>query len=141
MQNKKFLAMMIVLLIVIVGVVFTVVRNQELKKTEKSDTGIETEKDKNATLENSDKDEDNTLVDSNKDELYDEIGLEIKDETDGKVDSVDGSGSWEDTFDNNIQTDSNKSEGTENNEEKKENADNLSDRDVLEDDKVWSDIN
>ena len=80
----------------------------------------------------------------------DNTGLEIKEYVDGTVDSVDGSGSWDDTSDNKDQntevTPGNKDQDTEvtpddkdpetdddpDVEDKKEN--------ILEDDKEWSHI-
>lgn len=97
----------------------------------------------------------------------DDTGLEVKDDVDGTVDSVDGSGSWDDTSDNNDQktqttpdsseqktetTPGNNAQKTDDDTENNNNNNNSNnntadDRDeidkqenILEDDKEWSGI-
>ena len=143
---KKLLANKIVLLccgFLIVGIVIFFVASRDSKVHQKENHQVE---------------EENT-------------GLEIKDYVDGTVDSVDGSGSWDDTTDNNDQktdttpsnndqktdatpdnnnqkTDSTSDNNDQKTEDDTENNNTEDDRNetseqenILEDDKEWSGIN
>lgn len=128
LANKKLLAV----IVIVVGIVIAVVINQDSKETGKSGVSIETGKDKGEAQENDDK----------QDEPYNGTGLEIMDEIDGTVDSVDGSGDWDGTSDDsNKKEQDNKTNDTQSDDTKKEDSndddDELND-DIIVDDKVWT---
>lgn len=83
------------------------------------------------------------------DNVSEQNGLEIKEEVDENVDSIDGSGSWDESINNDNKTDDNtvkdnaSSDSKEDDEQEKsdsETEDEILDGDILEDDKEWSPI-
>lgn len=133
LTNKKVLAVMVVLIVIIVGISIAVMIGNDTKENGESGIRVDTEKDKEDSQEN---------VDEN-DKPYNGTGLEIMDEVDGTVDSVDGSGDWNETSDDQREQD-NKADNTQsddaiqdesNDEENIENEN--SDKNILVDDKVW----
>ena len=134
LANKKLIALIVALIVIIVGVVATVI-HQDSKETGKSDISIETGKNKEETQEN----------DYDKDEPYSGTGLEIMEEVDGTVDSVDASGNWDGTSgDNNENKQDNTTDDTQSDNMGKEESDDQgneeepSDEDILIDDKEWT---
>lgn len=139
-KNKKMLLLLAGLIVVVAIVILAVTNNRDADGDKRLD---------NLVIQSDEKqdDESETIEDNHDSESTQESGLEIKGELDESVDGIDGSGSWESSFDNNNQTtqeeqkeeikDSDNVDSTENNK----NTENVSDENVLEDDKVWSDIN
>lgn len=134
---KKLLANKIVLIccgVLIAGTVICLVTSRDSKVHQKDNQQVEQEKTEQEGTE-----QENT-------------GLEVKDYVDGNVDSVDGSGSWDDTSDNDAQkadttpdNNNQKTDDTENNNNNNSNNNTADDRDevdkqenILEDEKEWS---
>lgn len=142
-ENKKiFIAIIaaIVAVIVIVGIAM----NQDSEDDgETKNDNIKTEQ---SGLPN-DKDND-SAVDDKEDEIN-ENGLVIKEDTTGTViDSIDGSGSWEDNSEDNKKEESQSTtsqdqgnqSGNKDVNAEEEDEDGMADEDVLVDEKEWSDI-
>lgn len=115
--------MIIVVLLIVVGIVIAVLVKPDSRKNGKQDSDIETE-----------------LGQSQDD--TDDDGLQIKDEIDGTVDSVDASGSWDEPKNDTTQNEGNQNSGNGNQNENNNNnnAEEGSDEEILEDDKEWGEI-
>ena len=114
------------MIVIIAGIVIAAVINQDSGENEKTGVNSEIGKDEGDAQENDDE----------KDEPYNGTGLEIMDEVDGTVDSVDGSGNWENPSnqtDNTQSNDTNKEDSNIKNDDDEEDAD----EDILIDDKIW----
>lgn len=132
LTNKKLFALIIAVIVLILGIAVIVRLKQGSGESGKSGVNIEKEDEKDDISKEKD--------------VYDGNGLELKDEIDETVDSVDVSGDWDKPSD-----DSNKKEqsdktdkedfDTNNNEDDKNdengNGDEESDEDILIDDKIW----
>lgn len=135
LANKKWFALIIAVLVLILGIVVSV----GLKKGsgESGEPGVNISKE----------DEKDDI--SKEEDVYDGNGLELKDEMDETVDSVDVSGAWDKPSDDNDKKEqSDKTDkidkedsDTNNNEDNKNDengsGDEDSDGDILIDDKVW----
>lgn len=129
LSNKKFVAAIIVVLLIVVGIVIVVLVQPASRKNGKQDSDIKTE---------SGQSED----DAESDEKTDGEGLQIKDEIDGTVDSVDASGSWDEPKNDTTQNEGNQNSGNGNQNENNNNnnAEEGSDEEILVDDKEWGEI-
>lgn len=140
-ENKKiFIAIIaaIVAVIVIVGIAM----NQD------SEDDGETKNDNIKTEQNRQPKDNDSAVDDKEDEIN-ENGLVIKEDTTGTViDSIDGSGSWEDNSEDNKKDESQSTasqdqgnqSGNKDVNAEEEDDDGMADEDVLVDEKEWSDI-
>lgn len=148
LKNKKILAVIGVLVLVVIGVLVVVLSGRGTKE-EKSDEKIEvTTRDELKEMENAD------------DPGYNDSGLDV---SSGEVDEIDGSGNWESKEENSQSKESNSEDDKKDNQsddkqdtsQDKDNADNkdtskddkkdedsgnMSDQDVLVDDKTWGKI-
>ena len=131
LQNKKIVIVIsAVVFLSILGVGTTILRNQDSKKVGKqdSDTGIEAELDENKEDAENVMEADNT---DSADTKKESAGLEILEDANGITkDSVDASGSWDDTTENDEHAN-----GAEDVVETEE-----SEEDILEDEIIWGDI-
>lgn len=121
LENKKLLTVIVALIIIIAGIVIAVVISQDIGNTGMSGVDIELENNEDVAQDNDDE----------QDEPYNGNGLEIKDENDGTVDSVDASGDWDGASDES----SNEKQDNKTNNSKPDNT--QSDDDIIVDDKVW----
>ena len=122
-KNKKIVIVSIAVCLICLGVVSLLLTGtKEEQKKGNSDTNITEQTDDNQNENENDSKENNDVDSSN------ENGLEIIKPQDGKIDSVDGSGDWENNnTDNEDQADDTSSNAT-------------SDDNILVDDKVWGDV-
>lgn len=137
LKYKKIFVAIIVIIVVVIVLVVGIAKN-------KGSEGVERPDDNNTvkTEEEQNDEKDNGQVADDKEESFNENGLDVKEDTTGTVvDSIDGSGSWDDADEGNNNTnnsnDNNKTDDTEGNVESKEN---ILQEDELVDDKEWSDI-
>ncbi len=133
LSNKKLLAVIIVVTLIVVGIVIAILAKPDPKSEGKPDENIKTE-----------------LGQSQDD--ADDDGLQIKDEIDGAVDSVDASGSWDEPKNDTTQNEGSQNSGNGNQNENQNqddtqdennnnnNAEEGSDEEILEDDKEWGEI-
>lgn len=144
-KNKKMILLIVSLIVVAIIVILVVTNNRGNDGDKRPDNPVIQPSEKQDKGKQDDENE--TTEDSHNGEATKENSLNIQKELDENVDGVDGSGSWNSTFGNNNQTtqdeqkeeikDSDTEDSTENNKD----TENVSDENVLEDDKVWSDIN
>lgn len=135
LANKKLFALIIAVIVIILGIAVIVGLKQGSGESGKSGVNIEKEDEKDDI--------------SKEEDVYDGNGLELKDEIDETVDSVDVSGDWDkpsDDSDKKEQSDktdkTDKEDSDTNNNEDNKNDENgsgdeESDEDILIDDKVW----
>ena len=129
LSNKIVLVFTIIILVA--GIVLCFVLGQEPEDNQKDTLQVEQD-------DNEDKEHEK--------DGSEEAGLEIKEEVDEDVDSIDGSGSWDpvpdssDKKEQNDNTTSNSKEDTEQDKSDVEKEDEILDGDILEDDKEWSPI-
>ena len=125
---KKILSNKIVLIcciVLIVGIVFCLVTSRDSEDNQKEDHQIEQEETEKEDAEQEGTKQENT-------------GLEIKEDVDDVVDSIDGSGSWDTTPNNHEQKtddDTVKNDNTADDSNEETEQEN-----ILEDDKEWSSI-
>ncbi len=128
-ENKKLFILIMTFIVIIAGIVIAVVINRGPKEHDKINLGIETEK-------GNDKIEDETKDDT-------ESGVENA--IGSPADSIDGSGTWDDTSDSNglekQEDKSNMNQSDKIGDNQKENDETISDENVLIDDKEWGYIN
>lgn len=136
LAKKTLLTVVIVVIVILVVVIVGIVVNQDSEDTGKSGVSIGTEKDTNDIKENTDEEH-----------VYNGEGLEVMDEVDETIDNVDGSGSWDDTSkstpkkeQDNATDDKEIDDAEKDNSSNKENVDDVSDEEILVDDKIWGDI-
>ena len=121
LASKKILAVIVALVVIIADIVIAVVISQDAGNTGMSGVDIELENNEDVAKDNA----------NEQDEPYNGDGLEIEDEHDGTVDSVDASGDWDGASDVN-------SNNKQDNETDNSNSDDTqSDDDIIVDDKVW----
>ena len=123
LKNKKLVIVSIAVCLLCLGVaVLFLSRTKEEQKKGSSDANITEQTDNNQNKNEDDSKENNKVEASN------ENGLEVVKPQDEKIDSVDGSGNWENNnADNEKQDDDTSSNDT-------------SDDNILVDDKVWGDV-
>lgn len=133
-KSKQSVLIGIIILIVLLCVVFGIAgRNlREDKKRSNSKEHVEMIDNANQTNDESEETEMNN-AETNDSESKTENGLKVIETPDDTIDSVDGSGSWndKDTTTNDVNNDKNDTT----------TADNKSDENILVDDKVWGDVN
>lgn len=115
LANKKLFALIVAMIVIILGIAVIVGLKQGSGESGKSGVNIEKENEKDDG--------------SKEEDVYDGNGLELKDEIDETVDSVDVSGDWDKPSD-----DSNKKEQSDKTDKTDKEE---SDEDILIDDKVW----
>lgn len=125
LTNKKLLAVIVAVIVIIVGIVIAVVISQDSEEPGKSGINIET--DKEEAQENDDE----------QDEPYNGTGLEIMDEVDDTVDSVDGSGDWDKQGNKTDHTQSDATNKEDSNAKGDGDDEEELDENILIDDKVW----
>lgn len=133
---KKLLAKKSLLIVVVVAVVILgcVIVGVTLNQGDSEDSG------KSGVSVGPQIDTDNTQENMDEDNVYNGNGLEVKDEVDETVDSVDGSGSWDNTSDSKGTNNSETDDTDNGNHSNGEDVEDVLDEDVLVDDKIWGDI-
>lgn len=131
MDKRKIIALLAILVVIVVVVVAILLKRD-------SDVGNKSE-DKNQTqTEQTTEKDDAQEKNDDKEEVYNGDGLEVKEEaTSTTINRVDGSGSWDESDD----TDTgvvDKESSSDTNADKGDNG--VSNEDVLNDEKEWSDI-
>jgi len=123
LRNKKLVIAIIAVCFIALGVAVCFLSGtKEESKKGNGDTSITEQTDNNQNKNENDSKENNKTDSSN------ENGLKVVEPQDGKVDSVDGSGSW-------------KNNDTDTEEKDDDSSSNdTSDDNILVDDKVWGDV-
>ena len=138
LANKKVLISLVVITFLLIGIATVIMVTQKNKEGEMSNNNIE--------MEDDEKEDDN----KSEDDVYNGNGLDVQDVVDEKVDSVDGSGDWDGTSaqDDDKKKPSNQKDTTQSDDTKQEEsndkndeADGKLDKDILEDDKEWTEPN
>lgn len=118
MLNKKLFALIVAVILLVLGIVVVVGLKQDSKDTGKPGVSSETDKEK--------------------DEPYNGEGLEIMDEVDERVDSVDVPDDWDETSgESNDKTQSDEVNKEDTDDKGDSDDQEKSDEDILIDDKVW----
>jgi hypothetical protein len=122
--NRKIFVLIIAVILLILGIVVVVALKQDLKEAGNSGVSSETDKDVDGAQE--------------KDEPYNGEGLEIMEEEDETVGSVDVPNDWDGTSgDSNDKTQSNEVDKEDADDKGDSDDEEQSDEDILIDDKVW----
>lgn len=124
-HSKKIIALIVLVILLVVAIVIGVIMTRDSGEKEKLEAGHGVE--------------DNVSED---DEVYDGNGLEIKEEIDETIDSVDGSGTWDETTppSDGEQDDKTEQTGTSDDSPEDDKQEEKPEEDVLVDDKEWGEI-
>ena len=124
-HSKKIIALIVLVILLVVAIVIGVIMTRDSGEKEKLEAGHGVE--------------DNVSED---DEVYDGNGLEIKEEIDETIDSVDASGTWDETTQSSDSQQGDKTENTDTDDDTPEDdeQEEKPEEDVLVDDKEWGEI-
>ena len=125
LRSKKIITSIVLVILLIVAIVVGVIMIRDSREKEKLEAGHGVE--------------DNVSED---DEVYDGNGLEIQEEIDETIDSVDASGTWDETTQSDDSQQDDKKENTDTNDDTPEDdeQEEKPEEDVLVDDKEWGEI-
>ena len=125
LHSKKIITSIVLVILLIAAIVVGVIMIRDSREKEKHEAGHGVE--------------DNVSED---DEVYDGNGLEIQEEIDETIDSVDASGTWDETTQSDDSQQDDKKENTDSNDDTPEDdeQEEKPEEDVLVDDKEWGEI-
>ena len=125
LHSKKIIASIVLVILFIIAIVVGVIMTRDSGEKEKFEAGQKVE--------------DSVSED---DEVYDGNGLEIQEEIDETIDSVDASGTWDETTPSSDSQQDDKKENTDTNDNTPEDGEQEEkpEEDVLVDDKEWGEI-
>lgn len=140
-EHKKAFVVLVIVLLLLAAILIGILARGDSKESGKSNTGVETEADKNVV---GDDEQDNTGVETEVDknvvgdkEQDTSNGLSVGEESNEKVkEYTDASGSWEDDD----ETTDGVNNGSQTGNSNQEDATDVTEQDTLSDDKKWGDI-